>query len=454
MRWFLFGSLLYFFTYSVKAQSDSVFIRKIADEIFQHSSAYSNLHTLTKTIGQRLSGSPQTYTAEKWGQEALKQAGADRIYLQKAMIPHWVRGGKDQAALISGKNRQNLAVIALGNSVSTKNGGITAPMILIRDFDELERRKDEIKGKIVFYDHPFKVDFVWTFKAYEEAVPYRVFGASRAAKYGAVGALVRSMSSSTDNFPHTGAMIYNDSFPRIPVLAVGLQDADKLAAALSARKDLQLFISTNAHALPDTVGYNVIGEWKGSEFPDQFITIGGHLDSWDPAEGAQDDGAGCVHSIEVLRALQAVGYKPKHTIRIVLFTDEENGGRGASAYSSEAKLKNEKHIFALESDAGGFTPREFSFKGNESQVALIRKDLPLFAPYGVTSFILNGAGADVDPLNDSTGALAAELIPDSQRYFDYHHAGNDVFENVNKRELELGAVNMAALIYLVDKYGL
>ncbi|HTB26650.1 MAG TPA: M20/M25/M40 family metallo-hydrolase, partial [Puia sp.] len=269
-----------------------------------------------------------------------------------------------------------------------------------------------------------------------------------------VGALVRSMSSSTDNFPHTGAMIYNDSFPKIPILAVGLQDADKLAAAASARKDLQLFISTNAHTLPDTVGYNVIGEWKGSEFPDQFITVGGHLDSWDPAEGAQDDGAGCVHSIEVLRALIAVGYKPKHTIRIVLFTDEENGGRGASAYSSEAKLKNEKHIFALESDAGGFTPREFSFKGNESQVALIRKELPLFAPYGVTSFILNGAGADVDPLNDSTGALAAELIPDSQRYFDYHHAGNDVFENVNKRELELGAVNMAALIYLVDKYGL
>jgi carboxypeptidase Q len=454
MRLILFSSFLFLFAGSVVAQSDSVFIRKIADEIFQHSTAYSNLHTLTKNVGPRLSGSPQTYAAEKWGQEALKQAGADRIYLQKAMIPHWVRGGRDQAALISGKNRQNLAVIALGNSVSTKPGGITAPMILIRDFDELERRKNEIKGKIVFYNHPFNVDFVWTFKAYEEAVIYRVFGASRAAKYGAVGVLVRSMSSSTDNFPHTGAMIYIDSFPKIPILAVGLQDADKLVMAASTPKDLQLFILTNAHALPDTVGYNVVGEWKGSEFPDQFITVGGHLDSWDPAEGAQDDGAGCVHAIEVLRALKATGYKPKHTIRVVLFTDEENGGRGASAYSSEAKQKNEKHIFALESDAGGFTPRAFSFKGNESQLTTIRSRMSLFADYGVTSFILNGAGADVDPLNDSTGALAAELIPDSQRYFDYHHAGNDVFENVNKRELELGAVNMAALIYLVDKYGL
>jgi carboxypeptidase Q len=454
MRWFLFGLLSFLFTGFVKAQSDSVMIRRIADEIFRHGTAYSNLHTLTKSIGPRLSGSPQTYTAEKWGQEALKRAGADRVYLEKAMIPHWVRGGRDQAAVVSGKNRQNLSVIALGNSVSTKAGGVTAPMILIHDFDELERRKNEIKGKIVFYNHPFNVDFVWTFKAYEEAVPYRAFGASRAAKYGALGVLVRSMSSSTDNFPHTGAMIYNDSFPKIPALAVGLQDADKLVAEASAAKDLQLYISTNAHALPDTVGYNVIGEWKGSEFPDQYIVVGGHLDSWDPAEGAQDDGAGCVQSIEVLRSLEAIGYKPKHTIRIVLFTDEENGGRGAMAYSSEAKQKGEKHIFALESDAGGFTPREFSFKGNESQLAPIRSSLSLFAPYGVTSFLMNGAGADVDPLNDSTGVLAAELIPDSQRYFDYHHAGSDIFENVNKRELELGAINMAAIIYLVDKYGM
>jgi carboxypeptidase Q len=454
MRSILFASFLFFFTGTLKAQSDSLYIRKIADEIFRHSTAYSNLHTLTKTIGPRLSGSPQTYTAEKWGEEVLKQAGADRVYLQKAMIPHWIRGGKDEAAMVSGKNRQSLAVIALGNSVSTKPGGITAPMILIHDFDELEKRKDEIKGKIVFYNHPFNLDFVWMFNAYAEAVPYRVFGASRAAKYGAVGVVVRSMSASTDNFPHTGAMIYSDSFPKIPALAVGLQDAEKLVAAAATQKDIQLFISTNAHSLPDTVGYNVIGEWKGTITPDQFITVGGHLDSWDPAEGASDDGTGCVQSIEVLRALKATGYKPNRTIRVVLFTDEENGGRGALAYSSEAKSKKEKHIFALESDGGGFTPREFSFKGTEAQMVSIRPLLPQFAPYGVMAFSTHGAGADVEPLNDSTGAMAAELIPDSQRYFDYHHAANDVFEKVNKREVELGAINMAALIYLIDKYGL
>jgi len=464
MRLLLFGSFLFLFTGLVKAQSDSVFIRKMADEIFQNSAAYSNLHTLTKTIGPRLSGSPQTYSAEKWGEEALKKAGADRVYLQKAMIPHWVRGGKDQGALIDGRNRQPIAVIALGNSVSTKGGGITAPMILIHNFDELEKRKDEIKGKIVFYSHPFNADFVFVFNAYAEAVIYRAYGASRAAKYGAVGVLVRSMTESTDNFPHTGAMLYNDSFPKIPALAVGLQDADKLVEAynkkLSAanlrdsQKELKLFISTGAHTLPDTVGYNVIGEWKGTEYPDQFITVGGHLDSWDPAEGASDDGAGCVHSIEVLRALKATGYKPKHTIRVVLFTDEENGGRGASAYSSEARAKQEKHIFALESDGGGFTPRGFMFKGTDKQMASVTAWLPLLVPYGVTAFTTGGAGADVEPLSDSTGVLAAELIPDSQRYFDYHHAASDVFEKVNKRELELGAINMAALIYLADKYGL
>lgn len=454
MRRVLFGSLFFLLTGFVKAQSDSAIIRKIADEILQHSTAYSNLAYLTKHIGPRLSGSPQTYTAEKWGREVLRQVGAEKVYLQKAMIPHWVRGGKDEAALVLGKNRQSLAVIALGNSVATPAGGLIAPMILIHDFNELEKRKDEIKGKIVFYNHPFNVDFVWVFNAYAEAVPYRVTGASRAAKYGAVGVVVRSMTGSSDNFPHTGAMIYNDSFPKIPALAIGIQDADKLSAAISLQKEQQVFISTRAHALPDTAGYNVIGEWAGSEFPDQYITVGGHLDSWDPAEGASDDGTGCVQSIEVLRALKAIGYKPRHTIRVVLFTDEENGGAGAKAYSSEARRAGEKHIFALESDGGGFTPRGFSFTGKEKDLVALQPYLPLLKPYGVYEFTSSGAGADVEPLHDSTGVLAAELLPDSQRYFDYHHAASDILEKVNKRELELGAINMAALIYLIDKHGL
>jgi carboxypeptidase Q len=448
----LFGLILFLFCSTGRAQTDSLFIRKIADEIFQHSMAYDNLHVLTKSIGPRLSGSPETYMSEKWGQVELSRAGADRVYLQKTKIPHWVRGGRDQAALISGGKRQRLAVIALGNSVPTKTGGITAPMIMVKDFDELERRKNEIRGKIVFFNYPFNKNFVRTFVAYGDAVVYRGAGASRAAKYGAVGVLIRSMTESTDNIPHTGAMVYNDSFPKIPALAIGLKDADKLAS--SNRNDLQIYISTNAHTLPDTVGYNVIGEWTGSEFPDQYITLGGHLDSWDPAEGAQDDGAGCVHTIEVLRALKAVGYKPRHTIRFVLFTDEENADRGAEKYLADAKAKNEKHVMAFESDGGGFTPRALSFKATDLQFSVLRSWLPLFVPYGVSEITYDGAGADVELLNESLGIPAGQLITDSQRYFDYHHASSDVFEIVNKRELELGAINMAALIYLTDKYGL
>jgi carboxypeptidase Q len=382
----------------------------------------------------------------------LKDAGADKVYLQECKIPHWVRGGKDEAKLIVRGRETQLNVLALGNSVSTDLKGITAPALLINSWDELERRKNEVKGKIVFYNYKFNPRFVHVFRAYLDARRYREDGASRAAKYGALATIVRSMSESTNNYPHTGGMEYMDSFPKIPTFAVGLMDADKLAIAIQQYKDARIFVKTNAHALPDTVGYNVIGELTGSEFPDQIITVGGHLDSWDPAEGAHDDGAGCVHSIEVLRAFKAVGYHPKHTIRIVLFSDEENKSGGSAKYIEEAK--KEKHVFALESDGGGFTPRGFSLGTTKERLEKMRQWIPLMKPYGVYEFTADGGGADVDSLNIKLGIPVGELMPDSQRYFDLHHAANDVFENVNKRELELGAVNMAALIYLVDKYGL
>jgi hypothetical protein len=206
--------------------------------------------------------------------------------------------------------------------------------------------------------------------------------------------------------------------------------------------------------LPDTIGHNVIGELTGSESPDEFITIGGHLDSWDPAEGAHDDGAGCVHTIEVLRALKAIGYKPKKTIRFVLFANEENGTRGGRKYAEEAKAKSEKHVFALESDEGGFTPRGFGFDVSAAQMQKLQSWKPLFVPYLGCEFTAGGGGADIGALNELLSTPMAGLKPDSQRYFDIHHARSDVFEAVNKRELELGAVNIAALVYMVDKYGL
>ena len=440
---------------STAQNEDSIMIRRIADEILVNGKAYQNLHTLTKQVGPRLTASPGWYKAESWGVKTLKDAGADNVYMQECMVPHWVRGGRDEARFSQGNNRaQTLDVIALGNSVGTGPKGVTAPVILINSFDALEARKDEVKGKIVFYNYKFNPRFIRTFQAYGDAVRYRGQGPSRAARYGAVAALVRSMTHAEGNNPHTGATNYNDSFPKIPALAVGIQDADRLAAAISQNSNTTLYMRSNAKMLPDTIGHNIIGELRGTEFPDEIITVGGHLDSWDPAEGAHDDGAGCVHSIEVLRALKAIGYKPKHTIRVVLFVNEENGTRGGNKYAQEAKEKNEKHIFALESDAGGFTPRGFGFTISKEKLEKVRQWLPLLSPYGTCELAEGGGGSDIGPLNRALGTPLAGLSPDSQRYFDIHHARSDVFEAVNRRELELGAVNMAALIYLVDKYGL
>ena len=313
-------------------------------------------------------------------------------------------------------------------------------------------KSDDVKNKIVFYNYKFNPKFIRTGQSYGDAVRYRGQGASRAAKYGAAAVIVRSMSHSTDNNPHTGAMNYIDSISdrKIPAVAIGLRDADWLSNMLQSR-NVNVFIKTNGHFRPDTIGHNVIGELTGSEFPDQIITVGGHLDSWDNGEGAHDDGAGCVQTIEVLKTFKALRYTPRHTIRFVLFANEENGLRGADKYAEEARVKGEKHIFALESDAGGFTPRGFGFSISDSLYEKVLSWKQLFVPYGGSEFTRGGGGADIGPLRRAFGTALAGFTPDSQRYFDLHHARNDVFEAVNKRELELGAINMAALIYLVDK---
>lgn len=463
----LFSVIIFFFACCATLQAqdtasfreDSAFIRRLATEILTNGRAYDNLRVLTKEIGGRLAGSPQMYKAEKWGLAAMQAAKADRAWMQECMVPRWVRGGKDGAYVSYGrKGARNmlgtdLDVVALGNSIGSMKL-LSADVIEVTSFDDLEAKKDQVKGKIVFYNYKFNPAYVRTFEAYRDASPYRGQGPSRAAKYGAVGVIVRSMSHSTDNHPHTGATRYVDSLPKIPAVAVGLRDADWLSNALKVHNVASVSILTRGYFLPDTIGHNVIGEIRGSQFPDEYITIGGHLDSWDNCEGAHDDGAGCVQTIEVLRAFKALGYKPKRTIRFVLFANEENGLRGGNKYAEEAKAKGEKHVFALESDAGGFTPRGFGFTVQPAQMARIQSWSRLLSPYGAGELTPGGGGADIGPLNRLLGTPVAGLQPDSQRYFDIHHARSDVFESVNKRELDLGAVNMAALIYLVDKYGL
>ncbi len=464
MRRIVIGIALVITGFVSSAQDkDSLMIRRIADEMLTNGKAYDNLHHLTKQIGARLAGSPGMVKAEQWGYKTMQESGADKAWLQECMVPHWVRGGKDEAGIMSFKSvaggvgkstmDRKLDVVALGNSIGTGPKAIIDNVVLVNSFDDLEAKKDQVNGKIVFYNYKFNPTYVTTFLAYRDAVQYRGYGASRAAKYGAIAVIVRSMSHSTDNNPHTGAMIYDSAYVKIPAVAIGLRDADYLSEKLSKEK-VSVYIRTNGKFLPDTIGHNVIGELKGTEFPDEIITIGGHLDSWDNGEGAHDDGAGCVQTMEMLRAFKAIGYKPKRTIRFVLFANEENGLRGGEKYAEEAKAKGEKHIFALESDAGGFTPRGFGFVVSDEQFKRVVGWRGLIAPYGGGDLVKGGGGADIGPLNKTFGTPLAGLNPDTQRYFDIHHARNDVFENVNKRELELGAVNMAALIYLVDQYGL
>ncbi|MDB5196241.1 MAG: peptidase [Flaviaesturariibacter sp.] len=451
------------FAVAATAQTeDSLFIRRLADEVLNNSKAYENLRQLTKGIGGRLAGSPQMAKAEQWGLKAMQAARPDRAWLQECMVPHWVRGGRDllQAERLVSSDAKNrkwstryLDVLALGNSVGT-SGPLRAQIMEVSNFDDLEAMKDSVKGKIVFYNYKFKNTFIKTFQSYGDAVVYRGQGPSRAAKYGAKAVIVRSMSHSTDNNPHTGSTGYTDSTQKIPAVAIGLRDADWLDSTLRSNTTVFATMTTGGHFLPDTIGHNVIGELKGSQFPNQYITIGGHLDSWDPAEGAHDDGAGVVQTIEVLRALKALGYQPKHSIRFVLFANEENGTRGGRKYAEEAKAKGEQHIFALESDEGGFTPRGFGLTGSEAQYQKMLGWKELLSPYGASEIVRGGGGSDISPLGRELNTPLCGFIPDSQRYFDYHHARNDIFENVNKRELELGALNIAALIYLVDKYGL
>ncbi len=449
-------TFLFITVFAFSQNDDSVMIKKISDEILLQGKAHSNLYTLCKSVGQRLSGSAGMYKGEAWGVQTLKDAGAVNVYLQECMVPHWVRGKKEFAAFTKAKSGNEFNILSIGNAVGTGKAGVSAKVIEVKNFEDLNKRKDEVKGNIVFFNYPFNKTLLRG--AYGDAVRYRSSGASAAAKYGAVAVIVRSVTAAYDDNPHTGALRYNDSFPKIPAVAISTKDADKLSNGLKGiYKFEKLFLRTNCLMLPDTIGHNVIGEIKGTEFPDEIITVGGHLDSWDAAEGASDDGTGMVQSIEILRAFNAAGYKPKRTIRIVLFANEENGLRGGNKYAEEAKAKKEKHIMAMESDGGAEYPRGFSCGMTKEQFAKVENWKKYFTPYDADKFSFSeggGGGADIGPLQTNFKTAQFGLNTTGQRYFDLHHAATDVFENVNAQELNLGAAVMAAMVYLVDKYGL
>jgi hypothetical protein len=451
---FLFSILI---SLNLSAQTDADNIKKIYSNSLTNGKSYEWLDHLSTQIGSRLSGSLGAERAVEYTKEELEKLGLDKVWLQPVMVPKWVRGAPEFAYIETSPGVTTpINICALGGSIATPNGGVKAHVIEVKSLAELATLGEaNIKGKIVFYNRPMQADLINTFEAYGGCVDQRYAGAMEAGKYGAVGVIVRSMNLRMDDFPHTGSMSYGDlpNSQRIPSAAISTNHAELLSGMLALDKKINVFFSQNCQQLKDVQSYNVIGEITGSEFPNEYIVVGGHLDSWDLGDGSHDDGAGVVQSMDVLRLLKESGIKPKRSIRVVLFMNEENGLRGGNKYAEVAKAKGENHIFALESDSGGFTPRGFSFDCNEAVFNKVMQWESLFKPYLIHYFEKGHGGADIGPLKNGTTVLAG-LVPDSQRYFDYHHASNDTFDAVNKRELELGAATMTALVYLFDKYGI
>lgn len=441
---------------SFSQNTDSIALRKIYDYYLTEGKCYKNLEVLCTTIGGRLSGSPQAEKSVYWAKKAMYDAGADTVYLQPCMVTHWVRGAKETCILKSTKlnKTQNLSIIALGGSVGTPVSGLTSKIIEVKSFDDLAKLGEQnIKGKIVFYNVFFNPKNISTGQSYGETVKYRFEGASKAARYGAVATVVRSMSSAHNDSPHTGAMGYDStvSKTKIPTFALSFVAANTLAEMFKEDENLTLTLKASCQSFLDVPSFNVIGEIKGTEKPNEYIITGGHLDSWDNGQGAHDDGAGVVQSIDVLGAFKKSGLKPRHSIRAIAFMNEENGLGGGKAYAKETEQKKWKHIAAIETDAGGFTPRGFTIDTINGLYNLSLKWKPLFKPYFIEGFDPDGGGADIGPL-EKFGVPCIGFRPDGQRYFDIHHTADDTFDKIHKRELELGAAAIGGLIYLIDKY--
>jgi len=454
----LFASIFILFFQTSKAQ-DSVMLRKIYDEALVKGQCYENLRYLCKQVGPRLSGSANAQKAVDWGKKLMDSYGFDKVFLQECMVPHWVRGKKEVGKIINGKVEINVPICALGMSPGTPTNGIKAKIIEVRSLTELATiGESQIKGKIVFFNRPFDQKFIETGRAYGTAGDQRFAGPAEAAKYGAVGVIVRSLSSTLDDYPHTGTTVFPEGAKKIPAAAISTKAANQLSNLLKLKKlpQIEFYFKQNCQLLSDVKSYNVVGEITGSEKPNEFITVGGHLDSWDLAEGAHDDGTGVVQGLEVLRIYKSLSLKPKHSIRAVMFMNEENGGRGGVKYADLATINKENHIAAIESDGGGFTPRGFTFQDvSKDGMRKINTDWKeLFTPYFSERLTMGGSGSDIEPLSIFKNAVLIGFKADSQRYFDIHHTPNDVFENVNKRELELGAASMASLVYLIDNYGI
>ena len=437
--------------------SDSLLIRQVFDEVLSHGEAHENLRVLCKDIGHRLSGSPSADRAIVWGQQRMDSYGVDTSYVMPVEVPAWTRGDVAEAQALSANGiAMDLHITALGGSVPTPDDGwIEGPLLVVRQLDALDTL--DARGHIVLFNRPMDPLLINTGAAYGGAFDQRGGGASAAAEAGAIGVMVRSLTHALDTLPHTGSLRYKEGVDKLPAAAISTVDASALAKLhREAPGTVQVKMRLNSEDLGTVEQGNVVGEWRGSEFPDEIITLGGHLDSWDIGEGAHDDGSGVVHTLEALRALKAIGYTPRRTLRFVLFINEENGNRGGKRYAAVAAEEHDsglRHVAAMESDAGGFVPRGVRMDAPDEGVAMVRGWAETLEPYNLHYFGRGGAGVDIGPLkNLEPRPLLMGLVPDGQRYFDLHHSSQDVWENVHKRELELGAATCASMVLMLDRH--
>jgi carboxypeptidase Q len=425
--------------------------RKIYRKGMTEQYAFELLKRIT-SLGPRLTGSPQAEAAVELTRKLMEEMGFDNVHLEPTEVPHWVRGELEEGWITSSESKTlSVPIAAVGGSIATPPQGISAHVVEVKSFSELHRLSDSVKGKIVFFNRPMDPKLPTTFQAYGAAAVQRVRGAKEAAKRGAVGALVRSLTLRIDDLPHTGLMEYDPGITKIPAACISTRGANLLSELLKKDPSTKFGMKLSCHELEPVISHNVVGDITGSERPDEIIVVGGHLDSWDLSPGAHDDAAGCAHSLEALRLIKELGLKTKRTIRAVMFMNEEFGGSGGRDYATSEKRLGETHLAAIESDRGGFLPLGFGV-GNTQTDKKFEKWESLFQSIGLFWLRPGGGGVDIAPLGQQ-GTLLIGLVPDSQRYFDVHHSGKDVIETVNPRELELGAIAIAVFAYILSEEG-
>lgn len=425
------------FSDNIKEKYMDVSLR-IISQALSDSTAYDRLAYLCDTFGPRLSGSKNLENSINWILMEMKKDGLDKVQGQRVRVPSWIRG-KESIRLLRPFNRE-LAMLGLGSSVSTPRSGITADVVVVNDYDDLEKNSDDVKGKIVLYNVPFTT--------YGETVSYRYSGASRAAKHGAVASLIRSIGTWSMNTPHTGNMSYDKKEKKIPTAALTMEDAMMLGRLYDRGERITMRLDMEAKMAGDRWSRNVVSQINGTLYPEEIVVVGGHIDSWDVGQGAHDDAGGCVAAWEALRIIKELGLKPKRTIRCVLWTNEENGLKGSKAYRDMHMDELDQHVLAIESDGGVFAPSGFGFTGSDKAKAMVEEIHELMKPIKANTMTDWGRAADVAVLNDE-GIPVMSLNVDPSKYFWYHHTDADTFDKVDYHEFNKCVAAMTIMAFIV-----